>query len=102
MNSLGIQDSKELKFNLVPTRPVSSLRTHVLICFCCTSYLLQVSSVRYSGLSDRVARITNRREIKNGRDLEQVYLQFNVLWKCDNLGPIFTGCYDRFLSLILA
>ena len=46
--------------------------------------------------------MANRREITNGRDLEQVYLHFDALWKCDILGPIFPGCYDRFLSLILA
>ena len=31
MNSPRIQDSGELKFNLLPTRPVTSLRTHVLL-----------------------------------------------------------------------
>ena len=31
MNSPRIQDSGELKFNLVPTLPISSLRTHVLL-----------------------------------------------------------------------
>ena len=97
-----IQNSGELKFNSTDTPRLQSADTCSSICFCCTSYLLQVSSVRYSGHSDRVARITNRREIKNGQDLEQVYLQFDVLWKCDNLGPNFTGCYDRLLSLILA
>ena len=45
---------------------------------------------------------TNRQEIMNGLDLEQIYLHFDALWKCNNLGPIFTGCYDRFLSLVLA
>ena len=33
------------------------------------------------------------------KDLEQVYLHFDALRKCDNLGPIFMGCYYRLLSI---
>ncbi len=29
-------------------------------------------------------------------------VRFEALWKSGNLGPIFTGCYHRFVLLILA